>query len=148
MREPVPRDQHVPDRMIASPRWRYRVSPERRHRRAILTFAVIVAIGAAVMAGLWWIAGAAGAPGVIQALVWLVPTAAVLVWTVTAPRVAESTDHNDTQTWPGFTIRYGLVGEDQARPVPARIACAVVFGAPVGWALVVIGLLGLLGLME
>ena len=148
MREPVPRDQHVPDRMIAPPRWRYRVSAERRHRRAALTFAIVVAVGVAVMIGLWWLAGAAGWSGFVTMQIWLLPTIAVLVWTVAAPSVAESTDRNDTQTWPGFAIRYGLVGEDVARPLPARIATAVVFGAPVGWALVVISVLGIIGLME
>lgn len=148
MREPVPRDQHVPDRMIAPPRWRYRVSAERRHRRAALTFAIVVAIGIAVMVGLWWLADAAGLSGFVRMQIWLVPTIAVLAWTITSPSVAESTDHNDTQTWPGFAIRYGLVGEDEARPLPARIAIAVVFGAPVGWALVIITILGVIGLME
>ena len=148
MREPVPRDQHVPDRMIQPPRWRYRVTPERRRRRAALTFAIVVAVGVAVMIGLWWLAGAAGLSGFVRIVIWLVPTVAVLVWTVVAPSVAESTDHNDTQTWPGFAIRYGLVGEDEPRPLPVRIAIAALFGAPVGWALVVIGILGVIGLME
>ncbi len=148
MRTPVPRDQHVPDRMIAPPRWRYRVSPERRHRRAAVTFGIVVVVGLAVMAGLWWLADAAGLSGFVQLQLWLVPTIAALVWTTVGPSVAESTDHNDTQTWPGFSIRYGLVGEDEPRPLPARIVVAVVFGAPVGWALVVITILGVVGLME
>jgi len=148
MREPVPRDQHVPDRMIAPPRWRYRVSAERRHRRAAMTFSVIVVVGVAVLVGVWLLADAMGLLGFVQMQAWLVPTIAVLVWTVAAPSVAESTDHNDTQTWPGFAIRYGLVGEDEARPLPARIALAVLFGAPVGWALIIISILGIIGLME
>ncbi|TDT15985.1 hypothetical protein BDK89_1567 [Ilumatobacter fluminis] len=148
MREPVPRDQHVPDRMIAPPRWRYRVSAERRHRRAAITFGIIVVVGLAVMAGLWWLAAAVGLSGFVQMQIWLVPTIAALVWTIVGPSVAESTDRNDTQTWPGFAIRYGLVGEDEPRPLPARIVIAVVFGAPVAWALVVITILGIIGLME
>ena len=148
MREPVPRDQHVPDRMVDPPRWRYRTTPERRHRRAAITFAIVVAVGVAVMVALWWLATLAGLSTFVRLQIWLVPTVAVLVWTTVAPSVAESTDHNDTQTWPGFAIRYGLVGEDERRPLPLRIVTAMVVGAPVGWALVVITLLALVGLME
>ena len=113
-----------------------------------MTFAVIVALGIAVMAGVWWLEAQAELSGFVRMQIWLVPTIAVLVWTIAAPSVAESTDENDTQTWPGFAIRYGLVGEDELRPLPVRIVLAVVFGAPVGWALVVITILGIIGLME
>lgn len=148
MRKPVPRDEYVPDRMIGPPRWRYRTSASRRHRAAMLTFALIVLLGVAVMAGMWWLESAAGLSTFVQVQVWLVPTAIVLVWTIAHPSVAESSDERDHQTWPGFAIRYGLAGEDQLRPLPVRVAVAVVFGAPVGWALVIVGILTLLGVTE
>lgn len=148
MREPVPRDESVPDRMIAPPRWRYRTTPERRHRAAVFTFVVVLVVGMAIMLGLWWIESAVDLSTFVRVQVWLIPTVAVLVWTIVAPSASESTDDNDTQTWPGYAIRYVLVGEDTVRPLPARLAAAALFGAPVGWALVIVGLLTLLGLTE
>jgi hypothetical protein len=142
-------NRRVPEsnEFIARPRWRYRLQPTRRRRLAALTFAVLVAIGATLMAAAWWALSLAVPSSVTVTLVWLVPTLGVLIWVVARPGPAETDDANDDQTWPGFAIRYVLVGEDTPRPLPLRIIAAILFGAPAGWCLLFVGCITILGLV-
>ena len=132
---------------ISGPRWRYRLEPTRRRRLAALTFAFLVIIGTTLMAAVWWTFSLVFVSAITVILVWLVPTVAVLTWVAFRPDPAETDDDNDDQTWPGFAIRYVLVGEDTPRPLPHRIVAAVVFGAPTGWCLLFVGCVSVLGLI-
>lgn len=129
---------------IRGPKWRTRVAPRTRATAALATAAVVVAIGAIVM----WVAilvlQSTGAPGWVAAAPWWLPAGAVTVWTLRRPAPAIATDDDD-DSWPGFAIRRLLVGEDEARAVPIRVAVAVVVGGPIGWALLLLGGLVLLG---
>lgn len=133
------------DDMIHGPRWRTRTTPERRARLALVTFVVVVAVGLIPMIGAIWLISSLGAPTFVNLLPWLVPTAAVVTWALVRPSVAEPTD-DDEQTWPGFAIRYVIVGETRPRPRPARAVAAIVFGGPIGWSVVLIGALVIVGL--
>lgn len=122
-----------------------RTSPARRRRAAAITFCVIVGVGAAITIATMWLSNRLGAPGWFVFLVWFVPTAVVVVWVLARPRPAVPTDSDD-DSWSGYAISYALVGEMEPRPAPARLVAAVVFGAPVGWAIVLLGVAALLGL--
>jgi uncharacterized membrane protein YadS len=145
----VPLVGQVPDsdELIDGPRWRYRMEPTRRRRLAALTFALLVGIGAALMAIVWWALSLGISSSVTTIVVWLLPTLGVLTWVVARPSPAETDDANDDQTWPGFAIRYVLVGEDTPRPLPLRVIAATVFGAPIGWCLLLVGCISILGLV-
>ncbi len=133
------------DDLIAGPRWRTRTTPERRHRLALVTFAVVMVPGLALMVGAIWVLGQLGAPTWVAILPWLLPTAGVVTWALVRPSVAEATD-DDEQTWAGFAIRYVIVGETDPRPTAARLAAATVFGGPIGWSVAVVGTLAIAGL--
>ncbi len=77
---------------------------------------------------------------------WAVPTAIVVGWALFRPTPAVATDDDD-ESWPGYAIQYVLVGEGTPRAAPARVVAAVLFGAPVTWALLVFGLSTLTDLM-
>jgi hypothetical protein len=142
-------DRPAPDsnEFIAGPRWRYGLEPTRRRQLAVLTFALLVVIGATLMAAAWWVLSWGVPSSATVILVWLAPTLGVLAWVVTRPSPAETHDTNDDQTWPGFAIRYVLVGEDSPRPLPQRVVAAIVFGAPTGWCLLLAGFVSILGLV-
>jgi hypothetical protein len=88
----------------------------------------------------------AGAPPWLVSLPWWLPTIGAVVWTLGRPAPAEVTDDDD-DSWFGHSLRWVLVGELAPRPAIARVVAAIVFGAPVAWALLVIGLLTLLGIV-
>lgn len=131
--------------MIRGPKWRTRTTPERRRAAAVATFALIVVIGGLLLGGAMWLLDRAGSPTWFTLLPWLVPTAVVLVWTVTRPQAAIPTD-SDEDTWPGYAIRFGLFGDGEPRPLAARLVIGVLFGAPVAWSILVIGTAAILGL--
>lgn len=135
-----------PSEFIRGPKWRTRTSPQRRHRAAALTFAIVVAVGGAMMLGCMWLLSWAGAPGWVLTLPWIFPTAGALVWTLTRPIVAGLTDDDD-DSWFGYSIRWVLVGELEPRPVPIRVIAAALFGAPIVWALQLLGLLTITGIL-
>jgi hypothetical protein len=143
----VTRPTPDPNELIAAPRRRYRLDPTRRRRLAALTFALLVVLGAALMTFAWWVFALALPRSATAILVWLVPTLGTLTWVVVRPGPAETHDDNDDQTWPGYAIRYVLVGEDTPRPVPHRVIAAVLFGAPVAWCLLLVGGVSALGLI-
>lgn len=132
--------------LVRGPKWRTRTSAARRHVAAAITFASVVAFGLAVMWGcirvLQWLA----APGWLGWSLWIAPTVGVGAWTVLRPRVAGLSDDDD-DSWFGYSIRWVLVGELEPRPAPQRLAVAVLFGAPVVWAVLVLGLLTIVGLV-
>ena len=147
MTEPVSEPVSEPSEFIAAPRLRYRLQPTRRRRLAALTFAALIVLGAASMAAAWWALSLGLPSSIVALLVWVAPTLGVLAWVVARPSPAETSDDNDDQTWPGFAIRYVLVGEDTPRPLPLRVIAAVVFGAPTSWCLLLVGVASLLGLV-
>lgn len=131
---------------LRGPKWRTRTSPGRRHRAAALTFGMILLVGLGVMWLASWSIGWLGVPTWIVLLPWLLPTAGAIVWTLARPMVAEVSDDDD-DSWFGYSIRWALVGELDPRPAPARVVAALLFGAPVAWAIGVSGLLTLTGLL-
>lgn len=134
-----------PNQLVRGPKWRTRTTASRRHRAAALTFAVVVAIGAGLLAACTWALSRLDAPGSIVVLAWAAPTVVVVLWTLLRPTAARLSDDDD-DTWLGYTIRWALVGELEPRPAPARLVTALLFGAPVGWALAVVALVTVLGI--
>lgn len=110
-----------------------------------MTFAFVVGLGLALMGASMWALGRLGTPTWVTAQLWVVPTALVLAWTVVRPEPAIPTDSDD-DTWPGYAIRFGLVGDTEPRPTAIRIAIALVVGAPVAWSILVIGTVAVIGL--
>lgn len=105
----------------------------------------MAATGAAILIALIWLLGLLGAPPLVALLPWIVPTAGMLVWSLAKPAPAVASDDDD-DSWVDFSIRSVIVGEGTRRQAPARAIAAVLFGAPVAWALVVFGLSTLAGL--
>jgi len=126
--------------------WRTRTSPRARYRAAVASFVAIVAAGASTMLLVILLLGRLGAPGWMTTMPWSLPTLATLVWTIVRPEPAV-VSNDDDDSWPGYVIRYVLVGEDEQRDLPRRAIAAAVFGAPVVWSLLVVGVLVLLGLV-
>lgn len=87
-----------------------------------------------------------GAPGWVTALPWIVPTVAVAVWALGRPVAAVLSDDDD-ESWSGYSVRLVMIGADVPRGRPARAATATVFGAPLGWALAVLFLIELTGIV-
>jgi hypothetical protein len=131
---------------LRGPKWRTRTTARRRSVAAGATFAVIVAFGAAIMIAVMWLLDRLGAPGSIVAVPWIVPTVAVGVWAQGRPGPAVLSDDDD-ESWSGYAIRSAMVGRDEARARPARIVTTAIFGAPLGWALAVLFLIELTGIM-
>lgn len=135
-----------PDRLVRGPKWRTRTTARRRHRAASATFVLVVVVGAVLI----WAATrgllALGAGPVTATLPWLVPTATAVIWTLLRPTAARVSDDDD-DSWFGYAIRWVLVGEIEPRPAPVRVVAALVFGGPVGWSLLVVALLTVLGLV-
>lgn len=134
-----------PDRMVRPPKWRTRTTPERRHRAAVATFALVVGVGLAIVLAVTSLLDSLGAGPVLVLLPWLVPTVAAVLWTLVRPTVARVTDDDD-DTWFGYAIRWVLVGEGEPRSAPVRLVTALLFGGPVGWSLLVVAALTVLGL--
>jgi hypothetical protein len=131
---------------VRGPKWRTRTSPRRRHCVAALTFALVVAVGLAVTLGFMRLLSWADAPGWVVAMPWWLPTVGTLVWTLARPTVSGLSDDDD-DSWLGYSIRWVLVGELDPRPAPVRVIAAILFGAPVVWALVIAGVLTVAGIL-
>jgi hypothetical protein len=127
---------------LRGPKWRTQTSQSRRRLAATLTFAVIVVVGAVPMAVAMWVLAALGAPTWVASLPWVLPGAGALAWTLRRPAPAVATDDDD-DSWPGYAIRWAMVGEDEPRPTAVRAVAATLFGAPIVWAIGV-SLLGVL----
>lgn len=87
-----------------------------------------------------------GAPSAVVWAPWYVPTAAAIAWTLRDPTPASVGDDGD-ESWTVYALRAALVGVDTPRPRRARLATALLLGAPIGWSLVVIGVLALAGIV-
>ena len=141
----APIDTERRNEFIRGPKWRTRTSPGRRHRAALVTFAIVVATGALVLGALLWLLTWLGAPTWLAIAPWLLPTVVTVIWTVVRPVPAVATDDDD-DGWTTFSIQYVLIGEDEPRQALLRIVAATLFGAPVIWSLLVFGLSTLVGL--
>ena len=130
---------------LRGPKWRTRTSARRRATSATITFALIVIAGAALMAALMWLLDRLGSPTWLVVLPWMAPTLGALAWTLLRPSPAIATDDDD-DSWVGYAIRFVLVGDDTPRSAPIRVLAALLFGAPIVWALIVSGLATLTGL--
>jgi hypothetical protein len=137
--------QHRVNEFIRGPKWRTRTSPGRRARAAAATFALVVVTGLAIVGALVWIVDRLGAPTWLSVLPWLVPTVGAIAWATIRPEPAVATDDDD-DGWFDYSIRYVIIGAGTPRQVPSRVIAAVLFGAPVAWALAVFGLSTLAGL--
>ena len=135
-----------PSEFLRRSLWRIRTTPERRSAAAGVTFAIILAVGAAIMWAAFVTLGWVGAPGWVAALVWLAPTAGALVWALGRPTAAILSDDDD-DSWVGYSIRLFMIGSEEPRPRPVRAVLAVVFGAPVVSALTLFLLFELTGLV-
>ena len=135
------------DDLIRGPKWRTKTTPERRARAAVTTFAVLEIVGLFVMVLTIWLLDLAGAPWWLVTLPWWLPTAAAVVWTLVRPTPAVATDDDD-DSWTTYSVCHVLVGEGFPRPAPLRVVAAVLFGAPIAWALGLFGLLAAMGLFE
>ena len=133
------------DDMILPPPWRTRTSARRRAVAAAVTFALLFAVGFALMAFAMALLGRIGAPAAVTAAPWYVPTLAVLAWNLRTPTPAIAGDEGD-ESWTIYAIRAVLVGPEARRSRPARAIAAVVFGAPIVWSLLLIGVLSLAGI--
>lgn len=96
-----------------------------------MTFASTFAFGLALLALAMVGLDALGAPGWLVVLPWLVPTVAVLGWSLVRPRAADR--HDDDHGWVDYVSTRVLVGEERLRPTPQRVLTAVVAGGPIGW---------------
>lgn len=110
-----------------------------------MTFALVAVVGAAAMVGAMALLALIGAPWWLVAGPWYVPTVAVGIWTVFRARPASVSDDDDS--WSGYAVRLVMVGEDTANPTATRAFAALVLGGPVGWAIGVLLILELLGLV-
>lgn len=133
------------DDLRRGPKWRTRAAPSSRRRMAVLWFAAVVAVGAAIMLAVIRLLEWLGAPGWLVLLPWWLPAVGVIVWTMLRPGPAILSDDDD-DSWVVYVIRYVLVGEDEPRAAPVRGIAAAAFGAPVVCALAAFGVLTLLGL--
>lgn len=105
---------------------------------------MIVATGGVILAALLWGLRWFGAPTWVVIAPWVVPTAAVLIWSLLRPQPAVATDDDD-DGWTTYSLLFVLVGEESVRPAPVRMIAAAIFGAPVIWSLLVFGLSTLVG---
>lgn len=131
---------------LRGPKWRTKTSPARRHRAAVATFALTLLLGTVLMTGAMWLLSIVGAPAWLVAMPWWLPTLAAIVWTIIRPSVAVVSDDDD-ESWGGYANRYVLVGEHEPRAAPVRVVTALLFGAPIGWALLVFAALTLTDLV-
>lgn len=135
-----------PSDLIRGPKWRTRTTESRRHTAATITFVLLISVGLVTLWGCAWVLGRFDAPGWVLAAVWAVPAAGTVAWTTIRPSVSGLTDDDD-DSWLGYSIRWVLVGELEPRPAPVRVIAAILFGAPLGWVLLLIGLLTISGIV-
>jgi hypothetical protein len=126
--------------------WRVRTTPGRRSAAAAVTFFIILAVGVAIMWAAFAALGWLGAPGWVAALPWIVPTIGALVWALGRPKPAILSDDDD-DSWAGYAVRLVMIGREEPRQRPARVLTAIVLGAPVAWALVLLLLLEMIGVL-
>lgn len=114
---------------LPRPAWRTRVSPSARWAGVAVTFLAIVAIGWAVLALLIVLLDYADVPMWLEHAVWIVPTIGAVIWTLLKPSPATASE-DEAQPWSDYAVRAVMIGVEEARPVPARVVTAILFGAP------------------
>lgn len=107
---------------------------------------VLCAIGLGLMLLVIRLLGLTGAPSAVVWAPWYVPTLAAVAWAVREPTPASVGDDGD-ESWTVFALRAALVGIDTRRPKRVRLVTALVLGGPIGWSLVIIGVLALAGIV-
>ena len=95
----------------------------------MLTAAWQIAIGLIAL-GIAAVAAGALAGPFAAALVWLVPTVLVTYQSLRHPVPGRFDDDN---AWNEHVLSIILVGAETPRSVPMRIVIGMVFGAPLGW---------------
>lgn len=95
----------------------------------VITFAAIVAFGAAVVYGALLVLDRLDAPAWIAWSVWAGPTAGVLVWALKPGHAATASD-DEAMPWSDYSVRAVMIGIESPRALPARVATAALFGAP------------------
>ena len=73
------------------------------------------------------------------------PTIGALLWALGRPIPAILTDDDD-DSWVGYSIRQVMIGSEEPRLRTVRAVLAVVFGAPIVWALSLFLLVELTGI--
>ncbi len=101
--------------------------------------------GAIVMLLVIWAIDALGAPRWVVALPWLAPTIGAMIRAVARPTPAIPSDDDDDH-WTSYAIRSVMIGRDEPRPLPLRLLAAIVFGAPVVWAISIVFVFELAGI--
>ena len=134
------------NKFLPKPRWRTRAAPSSLWAAIVLTFAVFLAIGGILFLLAVVLLDYVDAPGWLVFVMWLLPTAAMLVWVLRARIPATSSDY-EAQAWGDYSVRAVMIGVERPRSAAARVATAVVFGAPLATWIVVGVLLDLLGIM-
>jgi hypothetical protein len=134
------------NKFLPKPRWRTRANSVSLWVAIVLTFTVFLAIGGLLLLVVVVLLDYADAPGWLVLLTWLLPTVAVLVWALRARIPATASDY-EAQFWGDYSVRAVMIGIERPRHVAARVATAVLFGAPLGMWILIGLLLELLGIM-
>jgi hypothetical protein len=107
---------------------------------------VLAVIGATLMTLVMTLLDRIGAPSLVAAAPWYLPTIAALVWNLGRPKPGLAGQDGD-ESWLVYSIRAVMVGAERPKSRPARAITAVLFGAPVAWCLLVVGVLALAGVV-
>ena len=135
-----------PNPFLPKPPWRSRASTGSLWAAIATTFAIMLAIGGILFVAVVVVLDYADAPRWMALVTWAVPTVSMLVWAVRGRIPATESDY-EAQSWSDYSVRAVMIGIERPRGVPARVATAVLFGAPLGTWVVVGVLLDLLGIM-
>jgi hypothetical protein len=134
------------NKFLPKPPWRTRVDPVSLWVAIALTFALFLTIGGSLLLLVIVLLDYADVPEWIVLLTWLVPTLAMLAWALRAKIPATASDY-EAQSWGDYSVRAVMIGVERPRHPAARVATAVLFGAPLGMWIVIGLLLDLLGIM-
>jgi hypothetical protein len=134
-----PRDEFLPIP------WRLRAGHRQRASAIAATFVSMLFFGAATFWLLFAVFDKLGAPGWLEFVVWLAPTLAVTGWAIRSTAPATVSDV-ESQGWGEYVVRFVMIGDETARPVPLRIITGIVFGAPVACYFIAITVLALVGI--
>jgi hypothetical protein len=132
------------DEMIMRSAWRSRTTPGRLEVTTTVTTLVVAAVGFGLMSLAMAVLDAVGAPSLVRAAPWYLPTTAALVWALRRPEPAVVSE-DGADSWLVFSLRATMVGVGTARGRPARVIAAVLLGALIAWGLLLVGVLALAG---
>lgn len=131
---------------LPRPPWRRRVGTGPRGLAITLTFALAIALGAAVLMLALLVVRKLDAPSWVQVMVWVVPTVATTGWSTRSRTPATKSD-SDAQGWGEYVARFVMVGNETVRSIPLRVITGVLFGAPLAFYLVVLVVLAAAGIV-